>query len=54
MDPLLIFFFLALIFSIIVHEVSHGFAAELQGDPTARLQGRLTLNPIPHIDPVGS
>ena len=54
MDPLLIFFLLALIFSIIVHEVSHGFAAELQGDPTARLQGRLTLNPIPHIDPIGS
>jgi len=54
MDPLLIFFLFALIFSIIVHEVSHGFAAELQGDPTARLQGRLTLNPIPHIDPIGS
>ena len=54
MDPVLIFFFLALIFSIIIHEVSHGFAAEMLGDPTARLQGRLTLNPIPHIDIVGS
>ena len=54
MEPTMIFFFLALIFSIIVHEVSHGFAAEMLGDPTARLQGRLTLNPIPHIDPVGS
>jgi Zn-dependent protease len=54
MEPTLIFFLLALIFSIIVHEVSHGFAAEMLGDPTARLQGRLTLNPIPHIDPVGS
>ncbi len=54
MDPFIIFFLLALIFSIIVHEVSHGFAAEMLGDPTARLQGRLTLNPIPHIDPIGS
>jgi Zn-dependent protease len=54
MDPASIFFLLALIFSIIVHEVSHGFAAEMLGDPTARLQGRLTLNPIPHIDPIGS
>lgn len=54
MEPTMIFFLLALIFSIIVHEVSHGFAAEMLGDPTARLQGRLTLNPIPHIDPVGS
>lgn len=54
MEPILIFFFLALIFSIIIHEVSHGFAAEMLGDPTARLQGRLTLNPIPHIDPIGS
>lgn len=54
MEPTLIFFFLALIFSIIIHEVSHGFAAEILGDPTARLQGRLTLNPIPHIDIMGS
>ncbi|MBP9760524.1 MAG: site-2 protease family protein [Candidatus Pacebacteria bacterium] len=54
MDPFLIFYVLALIFSIIIHEVSHGFAAEWLGDPTARLQGRLTLNPIPHIDPIGS
>lgn len=54
MDPLTIFFIIALIFSIIIHEVSHGYAAEMLGDPTARLQGRLTLNPIPHIDPIGS
>jgi Zn-dependent protease len=54
MDPFLIFFLLALIFSIIIHEVSHGYVAEMLGDPTARLQGRLTLNPIPHIDPLGS
>lgn len=43
-----------LIFSVIVHEVCHGLMAERLGDPTARLQGRLTLNPVKHIDPVGS
>lgn len=42
------------ILSIIFHEVAHGYVANWLGDPTARLQGRLTLNPIPHIDPVGS
>ena len=45
---------LILIPTIIVHEVSHGFVANLLGDPTARNAGRLTLNPIPHIDPFGS
>ncbi len=40
--------------SVVVHEVSHGYVAELFGDPTARLSGRLTLNPIKHLDPVGS
>lgn len=49
-----IFFIAILIVSVVVHEVSHGFAADLLGDPTARIAGRLTLNPIPHIDPVGS
>lgn len=43
-----------LILSIIAHEVAHGYAANWQGDPTARLAGRLTLNPVPHIDPLGS
>lgn len=43
-----------LILSIIVHEVAHGYAANSLGDPTARLAGRLTLNPIPHIDLMGS
>ncbi len=43
-----------LILSIIVHEVAHGVAADRLGDPTARYAGRLTLNPIPHIDPMGS
>ena len=40
-----------LIFSAILHEVAHGFVAERFGDPTARLAGRLTLNPKKHIDP---
>lgn len=40
--------------SIIVHEVSHGILADRLGDPTARNAGRLTLNPIKHIDPFGS
>jgi Zn-dependent protease len=43
-----------LIFSIIFHEVAHGRIALWRGDTTARDHGRLTLNPIPHIDPMGS
>ncbi len=43
-----------LILSVIIHEISHGYMADRLGDPTARLQGRLTLNPIKHIDPIGS
>src|SRR3990172_9934927 len=43
-----------LIFSAILHEIAHGFVAERLGDPTARLLGRLTLNPAKHIDPVMS
>lgn len=46
--------FIILIFSAIVHEVSHGLVAEKLGDDTAREAGRITLNPIPHIDPFGS
>ncbi len=43
-----------LIFAVIIHEVAHGFVAYKLGDPTAKFAGRLTLNPIPHIDPVWS
>jgi Zn-dependent protease len=43
-----------LIFSVIIHEVSHGYMADRLGDPTPRMQGRLTLNPLAHLDPVGS
>lgn len=43
-----------LLLSVVVHEYAHGWMALKQGDPTAAMLGRLTLNPIPHIDPVGS
>ncbi len=43
-----------LIMSVVIHEVAHGAMANALGDPTARLGGRLTLNPIKHLDPVGS
>lgn len=49
-----IFYFVVLIFSIIVHEVAHGLIAEREGDPTARNLGRITLNPLKHIDWIGS
>jgi Zn-dependent protease len=44
----------ALILAITFHEVSHGYVANRLGDPTAKLMGRLTLNPIKHIDPIGT
>src|SRR5437868_8072246 len=50
----LVFSIVVLIVSVVLHEVAHGYMADYLGDPTARLQGRLTLNPISHIDPVGS
>ncbi len=43
-----------LLFSVVIHELSHGWMALRLGDTTARDMGRLTLNPVPHIDPVGS
>jgi Zn-dependent protease len=52
--PPFIFALIVLIFSIIIHEISHGYVADMLGDPTARLAGRLTLNPLKHIDPIGS
>jgi Zn-dependent protease len=42
------------VFSVIVHENAHGLAAEHFGDSTARMLGRITMNPIPHLDPIGS
>lgn len=55
MDPLtLIISIIILIMSVVVHELCHGYVAELLGDPTARLQGRLTLNPLKHLELFGS
>jgi len=45
---------IVLVMSVVIHEVSHGYMAYVLGDPTAKLAGRLTLNPIAHIDPFGS
>jgi Zn-dependent protease len=53
-DFTVIFDLIILIASVVVHEVSHGYMAEYLGDPTARLSGRLTLNPLSHLDLVGS
>ncbi len=52
LDPII--FIVLLIMAVIVHEVSHGLVARRLGDRTAADAGRLTLNPIPHIDPFGS
>jgi len=49
-----LFLIIILIFSIVIHEISHGAAANYLGDPTAKYAGRLTLNPIRHLDPIGS
>ncbi len=46
--------FVILVFSIVIHEVAHGQVALSRGDTTARDAGRLTLNPLPHIDPFGT
>lgn len=44
----------ALVIAIVFHEVAHGYAAKLLGDPTASDRGRLTLNPFAHVDPIGT
>lgn len=49
-----IFYVVVLIMSVVVHEVAHGYSAYLLGDDTAKLHGRLTLNPLKHLDPFGS
>jgi len=52
--PKIVLSIVPLLFAIILHEVSHGWVAEKLGDPTARILGRITLNPISHIDPIGT
>ncbi|MDO8574203.1 MAG: site-2 protease family protein [bacterium] len=56
MNEISIFIFqlAVLIFSVMIHEVAHGYVADKLGDLTARLAGRLTLNPLKHLDPFGS
>lgn len=54
LDPDFLLVVPVLVFSIVVHECAHGVAALALGDPTARERGRLTLNPLPHLDPFGS
>ena len=53
-SAIIIFEFVILIFSAVFHEVAHGYEAERLGDPTARNAGRLTLNPLKHLDLFGS
>ncbi len=54
MQPESLIILAILVLSVVLHEVSHGYVADLLGDPTARLSGRLTLNPLRHLDWVGS
>lgn len=49
-----VFWAVAIVIAITVHEFAHAFAAERLGDPTPRLMGRLTLNPLAHLDPLGT
>jgi Zn-dependent protease len=54
-DPLTFFLIaIPLLYSIILHELAHGWVAYRMGDPTAKLMGRLSLNPLKHLDPVGT
>jgi Zn-dependent protease len=49
-----LYYLIAIVPSIVLHEVSHGWVANYFGDPTAKQQGRLTINPLKHIDPFGT
>jgi len=54
-DPLAFAFVaIPLLFSVILHEVAHGWVAYRMGDPTAKWMGRLTFNPLKHLDPIGT
>jgi Zn-dependent protease len=50
----LLIWIIPLLFAITLHEVAHGFVAAMLGDPTAKMLGRLTINPFKHIDPIGT
>lgn len=51
---LFVFSLVVTIFSVVLHELAHGYVARFLGDDTAERAGRLTLNPVPHLDPIGS
>lgn len=54
-DPrMFLFWIVALVVAVTIHEFSHALAADRLGDPTPRVQGRLTLNPLAHLDPLGT
>jgi Zn-dependent protease len=53
-SQMILFYILILFMSVVIHEVAHGYAARMLGDRTAEYEGRLTLNPLVHIDPIGS
>jgi Zn-dependent protease len=54
-DPLaFILLAIPLMYSVVLHELAHGWVAWRMGDPTAKMQGRLSLNPLRHLDPVGT
>jgi Zn-dependent protease len=54
-DPIaFIILTIPLLYSVVIHEVAHGWVAYRMGDPTAKWMGRLTLNPIKHLDPIGT
>jgi Zn-dependent protease len=54
-DPLtFVLLAIPLLYSIIIHELAHGWVAFRMGDPTAKMMGRLTLNPLKHLDPIGT
>lgn len=54
MQPDIFFQIIVIVYSVVLHEIAHGYAAYMFGDKTAFYQNRLTLNPVPHIDPMGS
>src|SRR4030066_1367537 len=54
-DPIAFFLLIIpLLYSVVIHEVAHGWVAYRMGDPTAKWMGRLSLNPLKHLDPIGT
>jgi len=54
-DPIAFFVLvIPLLYSVVIHEVAHGWVANRMGDPTAKWMGRLSLNPLKHLDPIGT